>query len=413
MPTQYVVKEAPILDEHTLTDDDGNPVIELTESHLRAIAARNNRRMRNTGDIIPVVIGHTKDEEEEPKQPPIVGWASHLTVKPFGRTGKKAIYAKFRVPRNKVHLVNKYPRRSIELWLSDWKIDPISLLGATTPERDLGLLQFSADGRRKYRRTLSTPMEHESLVNAVVQALQQTDVWKWAESQMKHSEGPSGEGEPAPGGEEDINLDDLGLEDEGDEGLHEAELSDLDNAEGDIEEEEDKEGEEPVRMSAGSPAPAASSGTNTFAPGGSRIGRRDKQRMQRDGLRIRMSRLESAVATTQKENKALRIKLQRKEREADLIQLEAEGIDLDRAEELDLVSQMSEEMYRRHLATMRKRYRKAPINRSMPNFGDPAVSRTRSAGRSREHAMEVAKYAHENNISYEDALDQFSANKTA
>jgi len=94
--SKFIVKrDVPILDEHVLRDDEGNPLVTFDEKELKRIAARNNRRIKQTGDLIPLVIGHTKDDAPEETQPEIVGYAKDLRVKPFKKTGRKAITAKF------------------------------------------------------------------------------------------------------------------------------------------------------------------------------------------------------------------------------------------------------------------------------------------------------------------------------
>ena len=102
---------------------------------------------RRTGDATPLVIGHTTDGKSEKSQPEIVGFATNFTVGPLFNTGRQAIFADFHVLKDKVELANQYPRRSVELWPKRWEIDPISLLGATTPERDLGILQLQRQGQ--------------------------------------------------------------------------------------------------------------------------------------------------------------------------------------------------------------------------------------------------------------------------
>src|SRR5579859_5194319 len=101
---------------------------------LGRIAANNNRRVKETGDWTPIVIGHTKDNAPENEQPEIVGYASNFTVKPLFRTGRYAIHAVCRFFKNKLDKVKNFPRRSVELWVTREEVDPISLLGATSPQ---------------------------------------------------------------------------------------------------------------------------------------------------------------------------------------------------------------------------------------------------------------------------------------
>jgi len=144
---QYVVaKHVAVLDEHPMSPSGGEPAKYCGPQELQMIADNNNRRVEQTGDATPLVIGHTTDGKDEDEQPEIVGYATNFSVGPLFNTGRMALFADFHVRKDKKELANKYPRRSVELWPKRWEVDPISLLGATTPERDLGLLQFARKG---------------------------------------------------------------------------------------------------------------------------------------------------------------------------------------------------------------------------------------------------------------------------
>jgi len=372
----------PILDEHDLKDNKGNVVISLDQKILEEIANVNNQRISDTGDLIPLVIGHTKDDIPENQQPEIVGYASDLKVEPFFKTGKKCITATFKFFKNNIDKVRKFPRRSIELWLSDYKIDPISLLGATTPERDLGLLKLNKHGVKKYKRTMEMDNKQE-IVDAVISALQQTDVWQFLTqlaSQSSEEAGAATEGQmqgeampeqapspeappeaPPEEGEPEIMAEEGGEEPPSEEEPVQAE----------------KSGEEPVQY----------------------------QRTDR----IKLSRLESENTTLQKELQAIKLKFQRAEREKDLIELEAEGYLLDRSEELNLVSGLSEDKYQNHLGIIRKRYQKAPLG-SRHSY----VENSRSGsvrGRTKDEVNGIIDYATRNGITYAEALEQVNAEK--
>ena len=390
--SKFIEKWVPILDEHTLTDDDGNPVVELNARRLKEIARRNNLRVAKTGDASPIVIGHTEDDAPETDQPSIVGWMTRYKVAPW-KMGKKAIYALCKFYKHLRPQINKYPRRSVELWLSDWKIDPLSLLGATTPERDLGLLQLSRDGRRRYKRTLPKMDQTKEIVHAVLAALKESDVWKWCESKMKEEEG-AGDDQDNLGLDDDLDADlgdDLGGENDlNAEGLGD----DQDATDAAADDLQDDEGEQPVKLGAGYP-----SGSNVSLPG-------DRRRMAKDAARVRLSRQERMLHEALKSVNDMKVKYQRAVRERDLVQLEAEGYDFDRVEELDAVAGLSEPAYQKHLARVRKRYRKAPVGRYRDDFAGHERSAVVSTGRTRERAREVADYASRKGVSYETALQE-------
>jgi hypothetical protein len=474
----WLTKRAvPILDEHVLRDDEGQVITEVDEARLQEIAKKNNQRVAQTGDLTPIVIGHTKDDTAEEQQPEIVGYACNFRVAPFRKTGRKALVADFKFMASKKALVNKYPRRSVELWLSDWKIDPIALLGATTPERDLGLLQLSRDGRKKIRRVMYSandgmgagqggpPMGNEGqdqgqgnpLVQELLAALEQTDVFQWVRQQMEQAESMANMPPPGmPGMDAGLPPEAMMPEDEGDlfgdeddfgdeEDYEDEEDSEEDDE--DEEEDEDEDEDEPVRMQA-----STASGTNTYCPPSTgyrrqmsrptarpgqpprrpqaqqyqqapRARRRaqpqdaglapslaERVRLAADARRVQYARQEQINQALAEENAHLRLKFQKSERERDLIQLEAEGIDLDRVAELDFVQGMPEDYYRRYLANIRRQYRRAPIGRLAFSAEDMrAAGPTR--GRTKERSLEIAQYAAEKGLSYQAALEQFEGDQ--
>lgn len=150
--TDYVVfREIPVLDEHV--DDEGT---QYDRHLLERVAANCNARMQASGDWCPVTIGHTSDDEAV-SPPEVVGFAGPFRVKRFGR--KFAIYGDFYIFRDRADAWKRNPRRSVEIWPEDRPenrfIDPIALLGAETPRRDLGT--YSKRGGRpltmaRYRR---------------------------------------------------------------------------------------------------------------------------------------------------------------------------------------------------------------------------------------------------------------------
>lgn len=146
-PNWVVVEGVPILDEHELVidGDDGKPSrLQINKPVLELIAANNNRRVAHTGDTVMLIDGHTSDDPGA-AQPEILGEADHFWVAPLFDTGRHALFARFKYDKDpaKFQKARKLGRRSVELWLDRWEIDPIALLGATAPERNLGVLRLS------------------------------------------------------------------------------------------------------------------------------------------------------------------------------------------------------------------------------------------------------------------------------
>ncbi len=143
-----IYENVPVFVEHTRVLKSGRE-LQFGRPELELLAARSNRRIEETGDFVPVVVGHTNSDPKGP-DPPKIGWAGPFRVGWLTKDHNKyAILADFRIDKDKTELLNKYPRRSAELWAEeryeDMYIDPISLLGADTPWSDMGVL-YNRDG---------------------------------------------------------------------------------------------------------------------------------------------------------------------------------------------------------------------------------------------------------------------------
>lgn len=131
-----------VIDECEFYDSRTRQHVKMDPARLAKMADAQNQRIVGRNDATPVILGHTEDHKAEADQPPIVGYATRFHV---GRLpdGKAAVFARPWAAPGQVETFRKNPRRSVELWLDPDAIDPIALLGATTPRRDLGLHLFS------------------------------------------------------------------------------------------------------------------------------------------------------------------------------------------------------------------------------------------------------------------------------
>lgn len=217
-PNEYVVySDVAVLDEHDLLDDKGEKVGRIDEEKLRKIADNNNRLIRERGSPCPVVIGHTHDPNKhgeskpESNQPEVVGFATDFRVDNLPNSKEKAVFCRFHIYKaDAARVEKKYPYRSVELWTNRWSFHPISVLGATAPERDLGMLvrhmrQYSR-GQERVATFLNTrPMKRygmndgspnswadeygkageyadidPKLANTIMAVLEKSPVWKLA-----------------------------------------------------------------------------------------------------------------------------------------------------------------------------------------------------------------------------------------
>lgn len=159
---------APVVD----TFDLGNARVTADDLRNKWTPAANRRH--NKGEHATIVVGHTRDGmTREEDQPTVVG----VLTGPFAYheswpgvdgpcvTGMHYISRERVIPCDGVALklsakeiLDRWPRRSAELWFSDYKIDPHCLLGATTPCRELGPLRLSRDGELVVEREITTPL---------------------------------------------------------------------------------------------------------------------------------------------------------------------------------------------------------------------------------------------------------------
>lgn len=139
----FTVPDVPLLDEHELTGADGEPEGYVDRKVLEEIAANNNRRVYSSGDPATIILGHTSDDPraaEKPAKGFVVNYKVRPTRDPQTGQTKYQICGDYKFRPWNAHLAEEYPRRSVELWLGKREIDPIAILGGTTPERDLGVI---------------------------------------------------------------------------------------------------------------------------------------------------------------------------------------------------------------------------------------------------------------------------------
>lgn len=120
-------------------DRDGN---KFDASAMERIAKRCNERIKRRNAFCPIAILHNK----EGRDPEVIGFLGPYRTGEIpaedGRGMVKAVYGRMRVYKEDFHKLKRYPRVSVELWSSKSEptsgyFDPVSLLGAETPELDL------------------------------------------------------------------------------------------------------------------------------------------------------------------------------------------------------------------------------------------------------------------------------------
>lgn len=395
-PVQWVEKhDVAVYDAHIIVDRETGQEHTVDREKLQAIADRMNQRYQSTGEESPIVVGHTRDGKPEWEQPPIVGYAHDFYVQDNPKAGHPFLYARrYKLyPKSQVgdreltaeEVMRYYPRRSPEVWLTRNEIDPLALLGATTPMRDLGLVRNSKSADKskhskplKYSIAGSNNMDYSAIVMAVEALLQQ----------LKGGLVPEGDAEPAfdPGADPGaLDAGGSGVADEAGADAPEkneaAEFGGNDEDEGEDQDQfqysregpfdDDDDDDESKKYNA-----ACASSTNDYLPGDAMNekkkkapeGELERVKMQRDQKVIEASKLEQRVAAleealtkSREQATADRLKYQRDIRAGELKQMVAEGFQLDVAEEIDDVATLEEEAYQKYLGKVRKRYSRVPV----------------------------------------------------
>jgi hypothetical protein len=356
--TEYIcVPNVAVLDE----DDDN-----FSESFLTEVVERTNDRAEH-GDLILLTIGHTEDELPETEQPEPVGYVR--AVKLGKLHDRKAILADLYIKADRFDEVMTYPRRSAELWhdseFESGFIDIVSVL-RRTPARNLGLLTHrlqKAGDRTIYIKPFNGDMmpDTKDPIEALVTELQAV-LSRFAKTKNEKDDDNEDEDEEV----KDDHAKDCTEEDRAD-------------MEKDDEDEEQKDDYD-----------AEPSGSNTFVPG--LVEEKKAKKMRKDSDRIKLARLERRNSELEAERDSLLLKLRRSEREQDLIQLEAEGYQFDRVEELEHAETLDSAAYEKHLNRVRSRYRRVPVGAPLIRTAEPKI------GTTRDEIDKVLKFAQKENI---------------
>lgn len=158
-PSHYVkVSDVPVFDQHKevyYLDPRGKMCASTAPGARKRVKhfdkktleeiARNCNARDKTGTLAPLTRGHTiPDENDESKQPEIMGYAKDWRVRFDPRLKKWVIAANYYLRADHEKDARTYPRTSVELWPGDDIIDPIALL-RRTPQRDLGQWTYGKD----------------------------------------------------------------------------------------------------------------------------------------------------------------------------------------------------------------------------------------------------------------------------
>lgn len=366
-PDRFVrIADVPVFIEHQTIIRDRK--IRFGPEELEAIAERCNRRIEETGDYVPLTLGHTPAPGESKPDPEVVGFAGPFRVGDY--EGKKAIFADFHVFREDVERLRKYPRRSPELWLEenieDSYLDPIALLGAETPRLDMGLLLYAAhkQGRIVERYAAVAPSATDAFIpehfqqedrkmafspedlQQILAALEQLDWVQWIKQKMA--------AEAAAAAQDDKASDQHQQDDQAQDATNDATA-------------DDGKKDEPDKNARAS---------STTQP----------QRYQQ---------LEAEVIRLRRDLEAERNSRKNAERYAQLYSLrEQYQFDLDREMERCRAEKLSDEAFAEHVAVIRENYQRLPVGQSLPAFlhaGKPSDGKQRYEKELHDRAFKICE----------------------
>lgn len=422
-----VFEDRPIFCEHTASDG-----TVYDRKRLQELCDNQNRRISETGDFTPIIVGHTPDKYElrsGAAQPEVIGLAGPFKLGLIGHDNPKwAILGRFHVYREDERKFRKHPRCSVELWPDEGFFDPISVLGAETPKLELGM-HYSrdpqgrdvrrytavapggtnvfapstgdADDKPKLKQTYSAEPKTMALspedIGQIVEALKSTAEFQWIQAKMQAE---AGDGD--------------GLDADADAG--------------------------PTAEPAGPPtelatAPPAKAGppvekpddeTDKYAadcdpedepPTGGDKDKYSKEKpmpdsqvaAERDELKVKYAKAQKDARDYKDRYERLAADVEslkhakrRADRQSALFDLANAGYQFDADEELTDCDGMDDKGWEKHLERIRTKYARAPIGRSLPQ--EPAKKFAKSEQDSIDLSNKAKAHALEHGLSYAAAL---------
>jgi hypothetical protein len=258
-------ENVPVFVEHERKLPTGQ-TLSFGRKELQKVVDRSNKRIEETADFCPIVIGHTNRDPRAPK-PPKIGWAGPFRLGWLNKDKKKlAVLCDFRIEQDKACLLKEYPRRSAELWSAggnydEMYFDPISLLGAETPWSDMGILLYqkeedgekiwyaaeapsafnvfvpgSKNTKEKYSMEsdeIKLSSDQQAFAQTILNAIFQSPEFKFLQQlrEERAAEKEGGPGEEVAGGVEDEPLGDVGGPAVPEMGVAEDEVAEFDSPE--------------------------------------------------------------------------------------------------------------------------------------------------------------------------------------
>lgn len=405
---EYVhVPAVPIFDEHDEYDwrktvnGQSNPnygqlIRRYDRSRLEQVANRNNQRDTQTGSLALIGPGHTIPGASVPEtsQPAPWGVQANYRVAPFGPGGKTGLLADHYVRKEHYpDYAKTFPRRSIEIYyegsphqdLIDW----CALLRRSS-ERDLGLISYSAEAHQRFSPWEGNPDRVADPTGRVLPACYSRTDQKLRYSMEANMPDPNVMIPPAqpPAAPPGLSPEDMAKADAymahymaknpwmGKAAAQYSAPAPLGPNSAappaPVDAQPPNAPALPPTMTPPALPPAPVGPVNPLMPGED-----DKARMQREAEAGRYARMEQELAAArareaealQRETAAL-ARYERAECERQMIQLESEHIELDRAAEVDALVRLSAAERPQRIEHIKKYYRRSITDPTLLTPGD-------------------------------------------
>lgn len=427
-----VYEDVPVWKEHTNRDG-----VYFGKQQLERVCKNLNERITETGDFSPIVIGHTDDDRRT--DPPVVGFSGPYRLSRIGSKDPKwcIVARKFRIFKRDYQRSQRYPRLSVEYWASkkdptNGHFDPICLLGAETPELDLGLRYAKRDDAAecvRYSRFEHNPTHEPVRYGATAPSGANTFVPS-DDSPQRYEQGGDNPSEPEESTSMALSQDDIAQIVEAMKPVMQAMIEE--NAAGGLGDPDDLgagDGAEAAPPDAAAP-PTAPPGLPPEAPPPAGPVDKDDEpakryRRERDDYHQKYQRevaarreAESKLAEVSQKVAVAQGDARKAQRYAKLQELKSDGYSFDLDEELTDTEALDDDRFSRHCDKIVQRYERIPIGRRipleaalpMPTKSDPQYeTRERYARQAREETERRRTAGQE--VEYFDVLDEIT--KTA
>ena len=170
-----IVFDVPLMDEHE--DSSRRKPFNKFSGQLFDDVVRATRECESKGSYVQIIIGHTEGDGDDEFAHPVVGHIRNVRTKGRSAGKRQIIGDMWFAPDAFEHQIktNQYPRRSAEISRLDYRLDPVALLGASTPARPLPDMLFQKQGDTHELYMAAHPNVGDGDMDPVLEAIKAMD----------------------------------------------------------------------------------------------------------------------------------------------------------------------------------------------------------------------------------------------